>query len=133
MGTETSMYTDRNVQTNEIRSVDNSTGMTSSIMGTQKHLNIDRNLPEKLHLYPLILQKIMVKLLYLPLHINDLAFSNLHLNNKLYLLQPISNLHLYNHHLNNMLYSNNHNNKLSLSHQYPVVPQPRGLAQVQPP
>ena len=35
MGTETSMYRDRNVQTNEIRSVDNSTGMTSSIMGTQ--------------------------------------------------------------------------------------------------
>ena len=33
MGTETSMYRDRNVQTNEIRSVDNSTGMTSSIMG----------------------------------------------------------------------------------------------------
>merc|ERR1711867_290567 len=35
MGTETSMSTDRNVQTNEIRSVDNSTGMASSIMGTQ--------------------------------------------------------------------------------------------------
>ena len=35
MGTETSMYTDRNVQTNEIRSVDHSTGLTSSIMGMQ--------------------------------------------------------------------------------------------------
>ena len=37
MGTETSMYADRNVQTNEIRSLDHSTGMTSSIMGTQTH------------------------------------------------------------------------------------------------
>ena len=35
MGTETSMYRDKNVQTNEIRSVDNSTDMISSIMGTQ--------------------------------------------------------------------------------------------------
>ena len=35
MGIETSMYRDRNFQTNEIRSVDHSTGVTSSIMGTQ--------------------------------------------------------------------------------------------------
>ena len=55
----------------------------------------------------------MDKLLYLPLHIKDLAFSNLPLD-KLYLLQHISNLHLCNHHLHNMLYPNNHNNKLYL-------------------
>ena len=35
MGTETRMYKDRNVWTNEIRRVDHATGMTSSIVGTQ--------------------------------------------------------------------------------------------------
>ena len=34
-GTETNMYHDTNVQTNEIRQVDHGTNMDSSVIGTQ--------------------------------------------------------------------------------------------------
>merc|ERR1711867_160541 len=132
MGTETNMYKDRKIQTNEIRRVDLATGMTSSIMGTQtpqyrsqfareiasipmdtSENNGQVTLPPIAHQQPGIQQPSIRHALPAPA-----------LQQPLF-IKPPSQQHA--------LPQQPQQLALPQPPRYPIVPQPRGLAQAQPP